>query len=50
MSNQDVPRRSFLKLAALGAVGAALTECGTANSHPRPARLRVTQDDRGCRS
>jgi sugar phosphate isomerase/epimerase len=28
MSNRDVPRRSFLKLAALGAAGAALAECG----------------------
>ncbi len=32
MSNQDVPRRTFLKFAALGAAGAALTELGTANT------------------
>ncbi len=31
MSKMDVPRRSFLKLAALGAAGAALTEFATAN-------------------
>jgi sugar phosphate isomerase/epimerase len=31
MSNPDVPRRSFLKLAALGAAGAALSEFGTAS-------------------
>ena len=39
MSNRDVPRRSFLKLAALGAVGAALTEFATANkSGAQPLR------------
>jgi sugar phosphate isomerase/epimerase len=32
MSNQDVPRRTFLKLAAVGAAGAALTQCSTANA------------------
>ena len=29
MSRQNVPRRTFLKLAALGGAGVALTECGT---------------------
>jgi sugar phosphate isomerase/epimerase len=32
MSNRDVPRRSFLKLAAVGAAGAALTDLGTASA------------------
>jgi len=32
MSNRDVPRRSFLKLAAVGVAGAALTELGTAST------------------
>jgi sugar phosphate isomerase/epimerase len=38
MSNQAVPRRAFLKLAALTAGGAVLTECGTANAAQRLAR------------
>ena len=29
MPNQDVPRRAFLKLAALGSAGVALTSCAT---------------------
>jgi sugar phosphate isomerase/epimerase len=32
MSNQDVPRRSFLKLAALGAAGVAISELGTTST------------------
>jgi sugar phosphate isomerase/epimerase len=31
MSNRDLPRRSFLKLGALGAAGAALADLGTPN-------------------
>ncbi len=38
MPNQDVPRRTFLKLAALGATGVALADCGTLNASPGPAR------------
>ena len=38
MPKQDVPRRTFLKLAALGAAGVALTDCGTANAIPGQAR------------
>src|ERR1700682_2339296 len=51
MSSQPVPRRTFLKLAAVGAAGAALTECSTAaNAVPVPARLAAsprTGDDIG---
>ncbi|MEA2764931.1 MAG: hypothetical protein QOK07_1335 [Gemmatimonadaceae bacterium] len=43
MSNQDVPRRSFLKLAAFGAVGVALTEPGTANRIVARALRPVTR-------
>jgi sugar phosphate isomerase/epimerase len=43
MSNQAVPRRTFLKLAAVSAAGAALTECGTANTIPGPARLAAAR-------
>jgi sugar phosphate isomerase/epimerase len=32
MSGHNVPRRTFLKLAALGGAGVALTECGTGNA------------------
>jgi sugar phosphate isomerase/epimerase len=32
MSNQDVPRRAFLKLAGLGAAGVALSELGSAST------------------
>jgi sugar phosphate isomerase/epimerase len=39
MSNHTVPRRTFIKLAGVGAVGAALSECATASAVPRPARL-----------
>jgi sugar phosphate isomerase/epimerase len=39
MSNQPVPRRTFLKLAAVGAAGAVLSDRGTANAIPIPARL-----------
>jgi sugar phosphate isomerase/epimerase len=38
MPNQDVPRRTFFKLAALGAAGVALTDCGTANAIPGEAQ------------
>lgn len=34
MPNQDVPRRTFLKLAALGAASVALTDCGTGGAVP----------------
>ena len=37
ISNRDLPRRGFLKLAALGAAGAALTEFGT----PTPVVART---------
>lgn len=51
MSNQPVPRRTFLKLAAVGAAGAAFAECGTpAGAVPAPARLATgprTADDIG---
>src|SRR6202171_394970 len=40
MSNQPVPRRTFLRLAAVGAAGVALSECSSAaNAVPVPARL-----------
>ena len=39
MSNQTVPRRTFLKLAAVTAAGAVLTECSTANAAQRSDRL-----------
>jgi sugar phosphate isomerase/epimerase len=38
MPNRDVPRRTFLKLAALGTVGVALTDCGTRNAIPGETR------------
>jgi sugar phosphate isomerase/epimerase len=38
MPNQSVPRRTFLKLAALGGAGVALTNCSTANAIPGEAR------------
>lgn len=38
MPNQDVPRRTFLKLAALGTAGVALTNCSTANAIPGGAQ------------
>ncbi len=38
MSDHHVPRRTFLKLAALGTVGAALTECASASAVPAPER------------
>jgi sugar phosphate isomerase/epimerase len=38
MPNQDVPRRTFLKLAALGAAGVAVTDCATASAVPSQAR------------
>ena len=42
MSNRDLPRRHFLKFAALGAAGAAITELGTASTivaQQRPAGM-----------
>lgn len=42
MSNQTVPRRSFFKLAALGAAGAALSELGTADTIIGQAMRPVT--------
>lgn len=51
MSNQPVPRRTFLKLAAVGATGVAFAECSTpASAVPVPARLATgprTADDIG---
>jgi len=50
MPDQDVPRRTFLKLAALGAAGIALTDCNTANAIPGAARRAdavATPDDFG---
>jgi len=42
MSSHNVPRRTFLKLAALGGAGVALTECGTSNAMlPSPSRTSV---------
>ena len=38
MSDHHVPRRTFLKLAALGTVGAALNECASASAVPAPER------------
>ena len=39
MSNQAVPRRTFLKLAAVTAAGAVFTECSTANAVQGSARF-----------
>jgi sugar phosphate isomerase/epimerase len=50
MPNQDVQRRTFLKLAALGAAGVALTDCGTAYAIPgeaRRANAAATPEDTG---
>ncbi|MDP9203920.1 MAG: sugar phosphate isomerase/epimerase [Gemmatimonadota bacterium] len=50
MPNQDVPRRTFLKLAAFGAAGVALTDCATANAIPgeaRHANAAATPEDIG---
>lgn len=41
MPNPDVPRRTFLRLAALGATGVALADCGSLNASPGPARRAV---------
>lgn len=38
MSDHLVPRRTFLKLAAVSAAGVALAECTTVNAGPVPAR------------
>ena len=49
MADHYVPRRTFLKLAALGAVGAALTECASASAGPaserRPLADKTSRDD-----
>ncbi|HVS61505.1 MAG TPA: hypothetical protein VHE82_12510 [Gemmatimonadaceae bacterium] len=53
MSDQNVPRRSFLKLAALGAAGAALAELGTASgilARPRLAAMDPTAERRDRKS
>ena len=42
MSNRDVPRRSFLKLGALGAAGAALADLGTPNRVEAETRRSVS--------
>ena len=50
MSNQNVPRRGFLKFAALGAAGAALAELGTASAilaRPRLAAMDPIAGDDG---
>jgi sugar phosphate isomerase/epimerase len=50
MPDHAVPRRTFLKLAAVSAAAAALTECTTANAGPVPARLAgppTTAEDLG---
>jgi sugar phosphate isomerase/epimerase len=51
MSNQPVPRRTFLKVAAVSAAGAALTGCSTAVSAlpipARPATLPGSVEDIG---
>jgi sugar phosphate isomerase/epimerase len=43
MSHRDVPRRGFLKLAALGAAGAALTDLGTTRTAVARTLGTVTQ-------
>ena len=50
MSSQKVPRRTFLKLAALGGAGVALTECNTGNAMlalPSAASLSRTANEIG---
>ena len=50
MSSHNVPRRTFLKLAALGGAGVALTECGTGNAmlaSPSAASVRRTANEIG---
>ncbi len=50
MSNQPVPRRTFLKLAAVGAAGAVLSDRANANAIPipaRPAGVSSTVDEMG---
>ena len=42
MSNRDLPRRSFLKLGALGAAGAALADLGTPNRIEAETRRSVS--------
>jgi sugar phosphate isomerase/epimerase len=42
MSNRDLPRRSFLKLGALGAAGAALADLGTPNRVEAETRRSVS--------
>jgi sugar phosphate isomerase/epimerase len=38
MLNHDIPRRTFLKFAAVGTAGVALTNCATAHATPAEAR------------
>ena len=50
MPNQDVPRRTFLKLAALGSAGVALTSCATTGAsagETQPASAAAKPDDLG---
>jgi sugar phosphate isomerase/epimerase len=50
MSSHNVPRRTFLKLAALGGAGVALTECSTSNAmlaSPSAAFVRRTANEIG---
>lgn len=50
MPNQDVPRRTFFKLAALGAASVALTDCatgGAAPGHSSSAGAGARADDVG---
>jgi len=50
MSSQNVPRRTFLKLAALGGAGVALTECNTGNAmlaSPSAASVSRTANEIG---
>ena len=43
MSSHNVPRRTFLKLAALGGAGVALTDCSTGSAMlPSPASASAT--------
>ena len=52
MSSHSVPRRTFLKLAALGGAGVALSDCSTSNANlPSPLRASAsgTNTDVGLR-
>ncbi len=43
MSNHDLPRRDFLKLAALGAAGVAFARPATGNATPHPRRRAAAE-------